>query len=113
MTDKAWEDLTDLVDNQYTIDNSDRRTEQLEDNHELSRTIESIEFERDNVKYKIERTTSPRIVDKKTHFHQRGTASRVEYVYDPEDTSSKVTFYKQLADGYWNEITPEEPMSPS
>ncbi len=111
MNDDRWGDLVELIDEKYTVDHFDRRVEKLENNPELTQTIESIEFERDNVKYKIERITSPRIVDKKTHFHQRGVAARVEYVYDPEETQTKVMFFKQMTDGYWNEISPEDLMA--
>ncbi len=111
MNDRAWDELIDLVDTKYEIDKSDRRTEKLEDNAELSKTIEAIEFEKDNIKYKIERITSPAIVDKKTFYHRTGSADHMQYVYDPEETTTKVVFYKQQPDGYWNEIAPEELMS--
>ena len=101
MNDRAWEELIDLIDNKYEVDVSDRREEALEDNKKLKQTIESIGFEKDNIKYKIERITSPRVVDKKT------------FVYEPEETSTKVYFYKQLPDGNYNEITPEELMANS
>jgi hypothetical protein len=32
-------------------------------------------------------------------------------VYDPVETSTKVFFYKQLPDGNYNEIAPEDLMS--
>ncbi len=113
MNDRAWEELIDLIDNKYEVDVSDRREEALEDNKKLKQTIESIGFEKDNIKYKIERITSPRVVDKKTFYSGQGTANRLQYVYDPEETSTKVYFYKQLPDGNYNEITPEELMANS
>lgn len=113
MNDRAWEELIDLIDNKYQVDVSDRREEVLEDNKKLKQTIESIGFEKDNIKYKIERITSPRVVDKKTFYSGQGTANRLQYVYDPEETSTKVYFYKQLPDGNYNEITPEELMANS
>lgn len=107
MSDKAWDELINLIDEKYHIDSSDRLTEKLEDDGALTRTIERIEFEKDNVKYRIDRITGPLILDKKTHYHHRGSANRIEYVYDPEETSTKVVFYQQLADGHFNEISPE------
>lgn len=111
MSDKAWEELIDLIDTQYTIDASDRLTEKLEDDGKLTRSIERIEFEKDNVKYRIDRVTSPLIIDKKTHYHHAGSANRIEYVYDPEETSTKVIFYQRLVDGHYNEISPESMLS--
>jgi len=111
MNDRAWGELVDLIDEQYAIDNSNRREESLEDDKKLKQTVESIEFEKDNIKYRIERITGPRIIDKKTFYSGHGSANRIQYVYDPEETSSRVVFYKQLADGHYNEISPEDLMS--
>ncbi|MBI2797864.1 hypothetical protein HYX70_01015 [Candidatus Saccharibacteria bacterium] len=111
MTNRAWDELIDLIDEKYQIDNSNRKTEPLEDNKDLTRTVESIEFEKDNVKYKIERIAGPVIIDKKTFYHQTGSANRVQYVYDPEETSTKVVFYRGQPDGYWNEIQAEDLLS--
>lgn len=111
MSDKAWDDLISLIDEKYQIDSSDMLKEEVEDHPELKKTIQRIEFEKDNIKYRIDRVTSPAIINRKTHYHHRGSANRVEYVYDPEETTSKVVFYQQLADGHYNEISPESMMS--
>ena len=111
MNDRAWGELVDLIDEQYAIDNSNRREESLEDDKKLKQTVESIQFEKDKIKYRIERITGPRIIDKKTFYSGHGSANRIQYVYDPEETSSRVVFYKQLADGHYNEISPEDLMS--
>jgi len=111
MSDKAWDDLVNLIDEKYQIDSSDRLKEEIEDNPGLKKTIERIEFEKDNTKYRIDRVTCPAIIDKKTHYHHRGSANRVEYIYDPEETTTKVVFYQQLSDGHYNEISPESMLS--
>ena len=113
MSDKAWEDLIELVDSKYTIDSSDKTQQPVEDNHKLTQTTESICFEKDNTKFKIERVTGPRIIDKKTFYSGHGSANRIQYIYDPEETSSKVVCYKQLTDGHYNEISPEDLMMSS
>lgn len=107
MSDKAWDDLISLIDDKYRIDNSNTFEEPIEDHKDLNRTIQRIEFEKDNTKYRIDRVTSPAIVDKKTHYHHRGSANRIEYVYNPEETTTKVMFFQQQGDGYYNEISPE------
>ncbi len=111
MNDRAWEELVDLIDSKYEIDNSNRREEVLEDNHKLKRIVESIYFEKDNQKFRIERITSPRIIDRKTFYSAHATANQIKYVYDPEETSTKVIFYRQLPDGNYNEIAPEDLMA--
>ena len=111
MSDKAWEELINLLDEKYTVDITNKFTEKLEDNPKFTKTIERIEFEKDNIKYRIDRVTSPLILDKKTHYSHRGSANHIEYIYDPDETSSKVVFYQQLADGHYNEISPEAMLS--
>ncbi|MBA3678675.1 hypothetical protein H0W80_00515 [Candidatus Saccharibacteria bacterium] len=111
MNDRAWEELIDLIDTKYTIDDSNRLEEKLEDNPGFSKKIERIEFEKDNIKYRIDRVTSPAIVDKKTHYHHKGSADRIQFVYDPTETTSKIVFYQMLADGHFNEISPESMLS--
>lgn len=108
MSDKAWEELIDLIDTKYQIDDSGRIEESLEDNKKLKRIVESIMFEKDDQKYKIERVTSPRVIDKKTFYSGHNTANRITYQYDPEEISTKVLFYIQTLDGNWNELSPED-----
>lgn len=108
MSDKAWEELIDLIDTKYQIDDSGRVEESLEDNKKLKRIVESIMFEKDNTKFKIERVTSPRITDKKTFYSGHNTANRVTYQYDPDEKSVKVLFYAQTPNGNWNELSPED-----
>lgn len=61
-----------------------------------SRLLRVLVLKKNNVKFKIERITSPRVIDKKTFYSGQGTANRLQYVYDPEEISTKVLFYKQL-----------------
>jgi hypothetical protein len=113
MNDKAWEDLIDLIDSQYAIDKTERAELPLEDEPKLKKTVESIHFEKDNTKFKIERVTGPRVIDKKTFYSGQGVANHAKYIYDPSETSSKVLFYRQLPDGNFNEISPEDLMATS
>lgn len=113
MSDKAWEELTDLIDNQFTIDKAESHEEAVEGEPKLKNKIESIFFEKDNNKYRIDRVVGPRIIDKKTFYSGHSTANHSKYVYDPNETSSKVIFYRQTSDGNFNEISPEELMSAS
>lgn len=111
MNDRAWEELIDKIDELYAVDQMGKREEKLDDDQKLKRSIESIEFERDNVKYKVERITSPAILEKKTYYHRVGGANRIENIYDPVETTKKVMFFKAQTDGSWNEIGPEELLS--
>ena len=107
MGEKAWEQLVDMIDTKYEIDQHTRKDEPVEGNQHLTRHIEAILFEKDNSKFKIERITSPAVKDTKTHYAHRGAAQRVEQVYDRDETVNRVAFYRQQPDGYWNEVQPE------
>ena len=111
MSDKAWEDLVDLIDQKFTVDKTESAELPLEDEPKLKKTTQSIYFEKDNIKFKIERSVGPKIIDKKTFYSGQGVASHAKYIYDPGETSSKVVFYRQLPDGNFNEISPDKLMS--
>lgn len=107
MSDKKWEDLVDAIDVKYTIDQHTRRDEALESHPNLKRHIETIEFEKDNKKYRIERISQPAVLDVKTHYARSGVASRVEKSYDESERTHAVSFYMQLPSGHWNEVQPD------
>lgn len=107
MSDKAWDDLVSLLEDKYPELKFDRKTEPLQDQPKYNKTTETLEFDKDGKTYRVVRVSTPQIVDKKSHYTHRGTAQRVEYTYNPEETSSKVTFYSQLANGEFVEIDPQ------
>ncbi len=106
MSDRAWEELLDVIDQKYGISSHRRHVQKLEDNHNLEETIIEVVFERSGQEYKFTRTIKPRIIDKKTYYHRSGGAQRIENIYDPEETSSKVVLY-QKTNNDWLEIAPE------
>lgn len=107
MSDQAWEQLVDLIDQKYGINKHRRHTEEIDGKTKLERLHDEIEFDREGQTYKIDRVSSPAVVDTKTHYVHRGTAQRVEHTYDPAELVHKVVFYKQADDGSWHEIDPE------
>lgn len=105
MNDAAWERLTDAIDVNIGITRHGRDSRPLEDRTDLNEKLEFIEFERGGQTYRLERTTGPAIIDRKTHYsHRAGTANRMEYIYDEHETAHKVTLYKQ-AGNEWEPIT--------
>lgn len=107
MNQRGWDELVDLVDQKYGLSSHNKKEQQLEDNNQLKKTIETIEFDKDGTKYRVERITSPAVVDKKTYYHRSGVQNRIENVYDDTETSSKLVFFKQIS-GEWMEISPEQ-----
>lgn len=107
MSDQAWEQLVDLIDQKYHIDKHRRHTEALEGKSKLERLHDEIEFTKDGRTYRIDRVSSPSVVETKTHYVHRGTAQRIEHTYNPDELVHKVVFFKQSEGGNWHEIDPE------
>lgn len=106
MSDHAWEELLDVIDQRYGIISHQTEKRPLPDNHELEATVTSVIFHKADQEYKFERTISPRIIDKKSYYHRSGGANRIENIYDPTETSNKVILYRKTSDD-WVEINPE------
>lgn len=106
MSDRAWEELLDLIDEKFGIDSLQTQKQPLADNPELSETVVTVSFERSGQAYRFVRTIRPRVIDKKSYFHRTGGAQRVENVYDPDETTAFVSFYKKQGSD-WQEISPE------
>ena len=101
MNDAAWERLVDAIDVTVGIDSHNRSQRPLEDRPDLTQQVEQIEFERGGQAFRLERTTGPAILDRKTHYsHRAGTANRVEYIYDEHELANKVTLYRET-NGEW------------
>ena len=104
MNDAAWERLTDGIDIKLGINRHGRTKRPLIDRPEIEESVEFIEFDRDGDSYKLERSTGPAIIDRKTHYsHRPGVASRVENIYDDSEIAHKVTLFKRSG-GEWEEI---------
>jgi len=101
MNDAAWERLVDAIDVSVGIDKHSRDQQPLEDRPDLTQRIERIEFSRGGQNLRLERTTGPAIIDRKTHYsHRAGTANRMEYIYDKQELANKVTLYREVG-GEW------------
>jgi hypothetical protein len=108
MNESAWENLVDVIDVKFGIDDHGRKTEPLEDNHELKQTVEFIEFTKSGEQFRVERVTKPAIQDRKSIGGRGMNASvRFENVYDTSQTTSKVHFFRSQA-GAWQPIEPTE-----
>lgn len=107
MNERGWEELVDLIDQKFIIAAHNKFEEVLEDNHKLKRTIDRIEFEKAGDSYRIDRVTAPMIVERKTFYHRSGTQNHAQNVYDPDETSSRVFFLKQVG-SEWIEVKAEQ-----
>jgi hypothetical protein len=96
--------VLDVIDANSGLKNHQKTERALEDRPELKEQVETFEFERTGEHFKIERTTGPAIVDRKTHYsHRPGVANRIEIIYDPQEIGHKVTLYRQV-DSEWEAV---------
>ena len=107
MSDRAWEDLVDRIDLKFGIKHQHKFDQPLEDDARLTQIVDQVDFVREGGTYRVERVTSPAIIDKKTNYNKVGIATSSHTVYDPHEKTHKVIFYRM--DGTEAvEITPEQ-----
>ena len=106
--DKAWERIADAIDLKYGIQKHGRETRPVADAHEFTEQVAFLVFERAGEKFKLERVTGPAIIDRKTIGARRaGAITRMENVYDPEETSVRTNVFRDQA-GEWIPISIED-----
>ncbi len=107
MSDRAWEDLVDRIDVNFGITRSRKFEQPIEGERELMALVDQIDFTRQGQEYRIERISSPTIVDKRTTYNKTGIATSSHVQYDPNERTHKVVFYRMDADTAV-EISPED-----
>ncbi len=107
MSDRAWEDLIDRIDVNFGITASKKFEQPIEGERELTSTVDRIDFVRGGQPYRVERITAPAIIDRKTTYNKTGVATSTHVVYDPQELSHKVVFYR-LEGQEAVEISPED-----
>lgn len=104
--DAAWDRIMDAIDAKFGISEHGRGKRPLTDAHEYEETFQFITFERSGQRLRLERTTGPAIIDRKTIGARRaGATITYQNVYDPSATSHKTHLYRFEA-GDWLELDP-------
>ncbi len=106
MNDRMWDELLDMIDVKYGVDQHAKSEEPLEDNPQFKKQITRVLFEKDGESLKVERVTTPAVSDTKSHYSHRGAAQHVQKLYDPIETVNHVIFYRKTA-GAWQEVDAE------
>lgn len=108
MNDEQWGDLKEKIrakSIEITEKSEDATTfDDLE--NKIPGKKEILEFETEMGKIKIERTSRPKILDKKAHYHKgTGGQAKLEYILSPDETSHKVEVFKWDEDlGEWSPL---------
>lgn len=107
MNEAAWDRLTDSIDVRFGIAKHGREERQLPDAPQLTAAVQFIEFERGGERYRLERVTSPAIIERKTMgAHRIGAELHYQNIYDPEELTSRVVFLRNES-GEWTSIEPD------
>lgn len=92
MTEEKWQDIIAKIKDSFEL--IDHRTEDLAE-EKGSGTVEIIEFKGPLGNMKLERTTRPLVIDKKTIGSRRiGSEATVEYIYSDTEKIHKFTAYR-------------------
>ena len=107
MNDEKWSDLKEKIENRFGGFDDYVEEVFIEDDlgHRIPQKIESLEFKSDLGYLKIERTSHPKIVDRKAHYHKGAGGADVEYVTSEDEFTYKITVYKKdEVTGQWQTL---------
>lgn len=94
MTDEKWEKIIGQIKDNENLELIDQRTEDLPEEAGQG-TVEIIEFKGPLGMMKLERTTQPLVIDKKTIGSRRiGSHTEVEYIYSDTEKVHKFKVYR-------------------
>lgn len=102
MHDDKWKDTVAMVKSKFQV-----LSEQREDISDIPGAfVERIEFQTPQGKMKMERTTSPAVLDKKTLYSKTaGRASNIEYTYSKDEVTHRFKAYRfDEARDEWEEM---------
>lgn len=107
MNDQAWDSFIDKFDERYGLKSVKKFDEPMPDDQHLTRQVMRVEFSAGGHDYRVERISSPRVVEQKTFYHRTGQANQVKNIYDQTEQSNRVVFYRVSTSGEWVETEPE------
>ena len=96
MNEVSWDRLTDAIDVKFGIARHGREERPLEDVPDLKAKVQYIEFVRAGETFRLERITSPAIIDRKSiGSHRIGSSVQFQNIYDPTELSSRLVVLHQ------------------
>jgi hypothetical protein len=97
MQEKAWEGLLDRLEDKYGEVKVQRREDIRNDDlgNEIKSQVQFVEFDMSGNSFRVEKITSPMILDKKTHYtHTAGARANIEYILSETETTSKMKVFR-------------------
>jgi len=106
MREEKWQDILGMIEEKYKLLNFKK-----EKIPEIKGGLkEIVEFETPKGRFRLERITRPKVIDKKTIYSKRiGGEVKVEYLYSQEEKTSQLkAFYWDDQKKEWFEIKEEK-----
>lgn len=109
MNDERWQNIISRVKDKFKIEDEGSEEKEInkdKDGKPILEKIESIVFDGPLGRIKLERTTKPLVIDKKTKYSQRiGGEVSVDYVYSDTEKIHKFKVYRYDEENFlWAEI---------
>lgn len=109
MTDEKWQNIISLIKDKFKVEKEETAEEEIDkdqENKPILEKKETIIFQGPLGRIKLERTTKPLILDKKTKYSQRiGGGVAVTYIYSETEKVHKFKVYRYNEDdNSWAEI---------
>jgi hypothetical protein len=103
MNDEKWGDLKIKLNETFSDVKETKDKEAREDDvgHKIESTIETLEFTSPMGELKVVRTSRPKILDKKSHFHKGAGAAKVEYILSEDEMHHEIKIFKKDDTGEW------------
>lgn len=115
MNDEKWSELKDSIREKSTDFSEKVEDASTEDDlgNKVKAKKEIVEFKVELGRIRIERTTRPTILEKKTHYHKGSGGAKVEYILSDSEVTHKIEIFKEdETSGNWQPLdVPTERLS--
>lgn len=105
-----WENLIFLAEEKFGLDKryqEDFEVSELSSGEKIMGQREVVEFKSPLGRIKMEKTSRPKVIDKKVlHTKRIGGKTAVDFVYSSEEKVEELRIYKENEEGKWEEINP-------
>jgi len=111
MNANKWENLIFLAEEKFGLEEryvEDFELAELSTGEKIMGQREIVEFKSPLGRIKMEKTSRPKVIDKKVlHTKRIGGKIAVDFVYSPDEKVEELKIYKLEENGEWMEINPE------
>ncbi|MDD3679010.1 MAG: hypothetical protein PHT36_02065 [Patescibacteria group bacterium] len=103
MNNEKWGDLKIKIEDNFKDLVILKENEERKDDvgNTIKTDIETLEFTSPLGKIRIVRTSRPKIIEKKSHYHKGAGAAKIEYVLSEDEMHHEINIFKINDTGEW------------